>query len=111
MEKQNEPQQKIFVFTVLNQKDKLQTELNRGYTVRYALPKGAGYIFILDKPEPEIRPPVQQPKEIEAFRVLNPRSEDCQRETKSLQKQGFKIDSVSPSSAILIKYKEVKKNE
>ena len=93
--------QKIFVFTLLNQKDKLQTEFNKGYFVVHALPKGNSYIFILDKPESK---PIYEPKEIESFRVLNQRSDDCQKEVESLKKKGFKVDSVTPSSAILIKY-------
>jgi hypothetical protein len=104
MEKQNEPQQKVFVLSIINQKEKLQQELNKGYTVRYALLKGSSYIFILEKPEIIIRPPIQQPKEIESFRVLNPKNEDCQKEVISLQKKGFKIDSVTPTTAILFKY-------
>jgi hypothetical protein len=102
---ENEPNQQVFVFTRLNQKDKLQTELNKGYFVVHALPKGDSYIFILDKPEEK---PIHETKEIEAFRVLNIKNEDYVKETKLLQKQGFKVDSVTPSSAILIKYKEVK---
>jgi hypothetical protein len=83
--------------------------LNKGYEVKIIGHHGKQDYYLLGKPE--IRP-IHEPKEIESFRVLNTRSEDCQKETESLQRKGFKIESVTPSSAILIKYKETEtKNE
>lgn len=107
-------QRENLVVLIKTEKDlkKLENLLNSGYEIKsishHQRDNGMTQTYwILGRPENKSL--VQQPKEIESFRVLNPRSEDCQKETESLQKQGFKVDSVTPSSAILIKYQEVKK--
>lgn len=98
------------VVIVKTEKDtkKLQNFLNSGYVIHGNSRCENGDYWILGKPE--IRPERPEKPEIESYRVLNPKEPDCQKETVSLQKKGFKIDDVKPSSVILLKYKEVKKN-
>ena len=82
---------------------KLENYLNNGYEIKANGHHGKLDYWVIGKPE--IKPQIK-PKEIESFRVLNPKSEDCQKETELLQKKGFKIDSVTSTTAIMIRYKE-----
>lgn len=95
----------VFSLSRINQKDKLQTLLNQGYTVKYTMPKGDGYLFILSKPE--IRLEIQEKAGIADFRLLTVKGNNNYiKETKALQKQGFEIEYVTATSALFYKYKK-----
>ena len=98
---ENDKKNIMILIRTANDLNRLELYLNKGLEIKTMGRHGKQDYYVLGKPE--IRPVFERP-EIESFRVLNPKSEDCQKETGSLQRKGFKIDSVTPSSAILIKY-------
>lgn len=99
---ENEKKALAIVIRTANDIIRLENYLNKGYEVKIIGHHGKQDYYVLGKPE--IRPTHERP-EIESYRIINVRNnEDYVKETELLQKQGYKIDNVTSTTAILIKY-------
>jgi len=67
---------------------KLENYLNNGYEIKANGHHGKLDYWVIGKPE--IKPQIK-PKEIESFRVLNPKSEDCQKKLNCYRKRVSKL--------------------
>lgn len=92
----------VLLIRTANDIIRLENYLNKGYEVKFMSHHGKQDYWVLGKLE--IKPSYERP-EIESYRVINVRNnDDYVKETELLQKEGYKIDSVTSTTAILIKY-------
>jgi hypothetical protein len=100
---QTDKKTQIIIIKTANDLNRLENYLNKGYVVQNHQFDSKRDYWLLSKPEIITH---ERPS-IEAYRIVNVKgNENYVKETELLQKQGFKVDSVSTTAAIMIKYKE-----
>jgi len=100
MDKQ-QPQNKVFVFSKINQKESLQTQFNLGYTLKEALVKGDSYIMILELRNNSV---YEEQKQIIDLQRIDLKTDGYEDKVKELLKKGYEVKLNNVSTAILVKY-------